>query len=151
MTARPSSAAAVTDSEYLALARFRRALRTFMHFSEEAARAAGLTPAQHQLLLAIKGAESATAPTISEIADSLKLRHHSTVELVDRASAAGLVTRRPDPVDARRQRLVLTGLGEDKLARLSALHRSELRRFQQDITAPLASLARLSTSNRSDG
>jgi DNA-binding MarR family transcriptional regulator len=140
VTAHPSSAPAVTDSEYQALASFRRALRTFLHFSEEAARAAGLTPAQHQLLLAIKGADSGTAPTIGEIADSLKLRHHSAVELVDRASVADLVTRQHDPDDARRQRLILTELGEGKLARLSALHRSELRRFQQEIMAALASL-----------
>jgi DNA-binding MarR family transcriptional regulator len=140
VTSRSATGPVVSDSEYQALARFRRALRTFLHFSEQAARAAGLTPAQHQLLLAIKGSDSGTAPTLGEIADSLKLRHHSAVELVDRASAAGLVTRQHDPHDARRQRVILTGLGEGKLARLSALHRSELRRFQQEINAVLASL-----------
>jgi DNA-binding MarR family transcriptional regulator len=131
VTPRPAAAPAITDVEYLALARFRRALREFLHFSEAAARAAGLTPAQHQLLLAVKGAESATAPTIRQVADSLKLRHHSVVELVDRAVTAGLLTRVPDPADARCQRLVLTPVGEDKLAALSALHRDEVRRFQE--------------------
>ena len=126
-------------ADYQALARFRRALRAFLHFSEQAARAAGLTPAQHQLLLAVKGTESGQPPTIGEVADSLKLRHHSAVELVDRAVAAGLVVREADPDDARCQRLVLTAQGDEKLAGLSALHRHELRRFKDEML-PLADL-----------
>src|SRR5690242_16129279 len=101
----------VTELDYRTLARFRRSLRTFLHFSEEAAKAAGLTPTQHQLLLAIKGNEMGGAPTIGEVADWLKLRHHSAVELVDRAAAAGLVERATDPDDARCQRLLLTDRG----------------------------------------
>ncbi len=130
----------MTTAEYQALARFRRAFRGFLHFSETAARAAGMTPAQHQLLLAVKGFESGESPSIGEIADSLKLRHHSTVELVDRAVAAGLVERRPDPLDARCQRILLTANGEEKLARLSALHREEVRRFREEMEAHLSSL-----------
>lgn len=124
----------VTQADYQTLARFRRALRAFLRFSEEAARGAGLTPAQHQLLLAIKGAESGQPPTIAEIADSLKVRHHSAVELVDRAVAAGFVLREADPHDARYQRLVLTAEGEEKLARLSVAHREELRRFREQMS-----------------
>ncbi|HEX9548130.1 MAG TPA: helix-turn-helix domain-containing protein [Acidimicrobiales bacterium] len=135
-----SSVPPVSLSEYRALARFRRALRAFLHFSEEAARGVGMTPAQHQLLLVIKGSESGQSPTIREIADSLKLRHHSAVELVDRAVAAGLVARAADPDDARRRRLILTGVGEEKLAHLSTLHREELRRFPEEIFEHLASL-----------
>jgi DNA-binding MarR family transcriptional regulator len=127
-------------ADYQTLARFRRDLREFLHFSEAAARAAGLTPAQHQLLLAVKGTETGDPPTIREVADSLKLRHHSTVELVDRAAAAGLLERRADPEDARRQRLVLTRQGEQKLAGLSALHRDEVRRFREEMVAHLASM-----------
>jgi DNA-binding MarR family transcriptional regulator len=126
-------AAPITTADYQALARFRRALRAFLHFSEQAARAAGLTPAQHQLLLAVKGTESERPPTIGDVADSLKLRHHSAVELVDRAVAAGLLTRENDRHDARRQRLVLTSRGEQLLAALSTLHRQELRRFNQEM------------------
>lgn len=122
----------VTLGEYRSLARFRRGLRTFLHFSEEAARAAGLTPAQHQLLLAIKGRDTEQPPTISDLADNLKLRHHSAVELVDRAAAAALVERRADPDDARCQRVALTPRGEHMLAALSALHRQELRRFKEE-------------------
>lgn len=130
----------VTDAEYRALAQFRRALRTFVHFSEEAVKAAGLTPSQHQLLLAIRGAEGERAPTIGEVAESLKLRHHSVVALVDRAEGAGLVERVQDPDDLRRQRLTLTKLGVAKLEALSTLHREELRRFREEGLAPLRDL-----------
>ena len=92
----------VTDAEYQMLAKFRRALRSFLHFSEEAAKAAGITPAQHQLMLTIRGAEEGEAPTIGDVAGWMKLRHHSTVELVDRAEAAGLVKRIQDEEDQRR-------------------------------------------------
>jgi DNA-binding MarR family transcriptional regulator len=131
---------AVTTSDYRALAAFRRALRAFLHFSEEAARAEGLTPTQHQLLLAIKGSVSPEPPTIGEVADALKLRHHSAVELVDRAVSAGLVARRADRRDGRYQRVVLTTLGDQKLAALSALHREELRRFKEEAIVHLDSL-----------
>lgn len=130
----------VTDAEYRALAQFRRALRSFLHFSEEAAKAAGLTPSQHQLLLAIRGADTNQPPTIGEVAGWLKLRHHSAVELVDRAEKAGLLHRIPDPDDHRRQRLTLTEEGETKLDALSTLHREELRRFREEGFTPLRSL-----------
>jgi DNA-binding MarR family transcriptional regulator len=131
---------AVTDAEYKALAQFRRALRSFLHFSEEAAKGAGLTPSQHQLLLAIRGADTPQPPTIGEIADWMKLRHHSTVELIDRAESSGLVTRVPDSDDHRRQRVILTALGRRKLADLSVLHREELRRFREEGLAPIQGL-----------
>jgi DNA-binding MarR family transcriptional regulator len=130
---------AVTDAEYCALAQFRRALRSFLHFSEEAAKSAGLTSSQHQLLLAIRGA-APSQPTIGEVADWLKLRHHSTVELVNRAEQAGLVTRLTDPEDHRRQRLALTPHGHARLDTLSTLHREELRRFREEGLAPLRTL-----------
>lgn len=130
----------LTDEEYGALATFREALRAFLHFSEEAAKAAGLTPSQHQLLLAVRATAPAGSPTIGDVAERLKLKHHSAVELVDRAVAGGLVKRVPDENDQRRQRLVLTRLGENKLASLSALHRDELRRFREQVLTPLRSL-----------
>jgi DNA-binding MarR family transcriptional regulator len=132
----------MTPADYQSLARFRRALREFLHFSEAAARQAGVTPAQHQLLLAIKGMPrpGGPAPTVGEVAEWLFLRHHSAVELVDRAAAAALVTRAPDPEDARCQRLHLTPDGEAKLARLSERHREELRRLREETFTHLLSL-----------
>jgi DNA-binding MarR family transcriptional regulator len=130
----------VTDAEYRALAQFRQALRAFLHFSEEAVHATGLTPSQHQLLLAIRGSEPDQPPTIGEIADRLKLRHHSAVELVNRAVQSGLVNRVPDASDRRRQRVELTDLGLAKLEALSTLHREELRRFREEGLIPLRRL-----------
>lgn len=132
----------LTAADYEALARFRRGLRAFLHFSEQAAQEAGLHPAQHQLLLAVKALTSGHAggPTIGDMADWLMLRHHSAVELVDRAAAAGLVQRHPDPEDARCQRLTLTAEGEGKLAVLSEQHRNELRRLREETFADLLSI-----------
>src|SRR3954451_5069537 len=133
------SARSLSDAEYRVLARFRFALRVFLRFSEDAAREAGVTPNQHQLLLAVRGFPDGS-PTISDIAEWLQLRHHSTVELVDRAVEAGLVLRRTDPADRRRQRLALTRRGERLLASLSAAHREELRRFREEMADVLREL-----------
>jgi DNA-binding MarR family transcriptional regulator len=130
---------AVTDSDYRALARFRYGLRVFMRFSEDAARAAGITPNQHQLLLAVRGFPTGD-PAITDVAEWLQLRHHSTVELVDRAVEAGLIERYNDPDDGRRQRLVLTNRGARVLASLSAAHAEELRRFRVEMADVLNEL-----------
>ena len=122
------------DRDFQALADFRHALRVFLRFSEHAARAEGLTPNQHQLLLAIRGWSGAGAPTITDVAERLQLQHHSVVELVTRAEAGGLVRRHIDPLDRRRQRLTLTSRGSGKLARLSASHRDEIRRFRDEMS-----------------
>lgn len=124
----------LSQADYRTLARFRHALRVFQRFSEEAARDAGTTPAQHQLLLAVKGFYEDRPPTITDLADLLQLRHHSAVELVQRASAAGLIEAGPDPADARRQLVELTPTGESILASLSLTHRDELRRFRAEMT-----------------
>lgn len=128
------------DADYRALAGFRHALRCFLAFSEEAARAAGLTPSQHQLLLAVRGHAGPGRPSTSDVAESLQLRLHSATELVGRAVAAGLVARDPDPDDARRVLLSLTGDGEARLADLSRLHRDELGRFRGELGALFADL-----------
>jgi DNA-binding MarR family transcriptional regulator len=93
-------ASKLTPTDYRALARFRRSLRVFLQFSESAARQAGITPAQHQLLLAIKGWDGTGSPAISDMAEALGLQHHSAVELMSRAEEAGLL-RRAAPPDCR--------------------------------------------------
>jgi DNA-binding MarR family transcriptional regulator len=127
------------DAEYRTLARFRFALRVFLRFSEDAARAAGLTPNQHQLLLAVRGHPDAP-PAITDLAEWLQLRHNSTVELVDRAVDAGLLDRQLDEHDRRRQRLALTAKGEAVLQSLSKSHREELRRFREEMSEVLQEL-----------
>jgi DNA-binding MarR family transcriptional regulator len=116
-----------TRRDYEDLLGFRTALRRFLRWSEEQARAAGLTPAQHQLLLAIKGHPGEEAPTVGELADYLVTKHHSVVELIDRAAEAGVVERRRDEADGRVVHLVLTPLGEEKIEKLSLLAREELK------------------------
>ena len=115
--------------DYEKLLGFRTALRRFLRWSESEARAAGLTPAQHQLLLAVRGHPDAAGPTIGELADYLLLRHHSVVELVDRAVGAGLARRRRDEGDNRVVRLQLTADGERAIEDLALLHLEELRRL----------------------
>jgi DNA-binding MarR family transcriptional regulator len=131
---------ALSDRDYQALARFRHALRVFQRFSEEAARAEHITPAQHQLLLAVHGHAGATPPVVADLADALQLRHHSVVELIDRADTAGLVRRSADPGDLRRQNIRLTGAGREVLERLSRVHRDELRRFRSEMVDLLREL-----------
>jgi DNA-binding MarR family transcriptional regulator len=121
------------DDEYQALSRLRYLLRVFLRFSEDAARDEGLTPQQHQLLLAIRGFAGGLAPTVGEVAELLQVQQHSLGELVDRATEAGLVERVVDDTDRRRHRLVLQPDGEEKLARLAPLHQRELRRFRDEI------------------
>lgn len=118
----------VSVVQYSRLLEFRTELRRFLRWSESQAKAAGLTPAQHQLLLAIKG-HRAGDPTVGEIAEYLLLRHHSTVELIDRACRAGLVERHADPSDARLVRASLTAAGDKKLVQLTSLTVEELRRL----------------------
>ena len=116
--------------DYRALLAFRTALRRFNRWSESQAEAAGLTAAQHQLLLAVKGHADGRGPTIGDVADHLLLRHHSAVELVNRAQAAGLVRREKDSDDGRVVRLHLTRNGERRLATHTQLHIDELRQLE---------------------
>jgi len=119
----------LTDADYEDLLALRTGLRRFLRWSEQQAEAAGLTPAQHQLLLTIRGHADPRGPTVGEVADYLLLRHHSAVGLVDRADAAGLVERVRDPEDHRVVRLVLTKAGSARLEKLSELHLDELQRL----------------------
>jgi uncharacterized protein YeaO (DUF488 family)/DNA-binding MarR family transcriptional regulator len=131
----------LADEDYARLLALRTGLRQFERWSEQQAGAAGLTPAQHQLLLAIRGHGDPRGPTIGEVADYLLLRHHSTVELVDRADRAGLVSRARDDDDRRVVRLRLTGSGTERLERLSALHLEELERLELELPAAWQGLA----------
>jgi DNA-binding MarR family transcriptional regulator len=120
-------APSLTKADYQALAAFRRALRHFTSFSEQAARQAGLTPQQHQALLAIKGAPGANPLIIGDLAQALLIRPHSAVELVDRLVQLGLVERRGDTTDHRRVHIVLTPQSDRLLHELSSAHLNELR------------------------
>lgn len=119
----------LTREDYENLLVFRTSLRRFLHWSQAQAREVGLTPAQHQLLLAIKGHPGGHGPTVGDLAGYLLLRPHSTVELIDRAEAASLVERWGDDGDGRITRVRLTADGEQRLDQLAAAHLDELQRL----------------------
>lgn len=129
-------AAPLTKQDFEALARFRFGIRRYLRFSEEVVRDHGLTPQQYQLLLTLKGFPGREWATVRELADRFQLRHHSVVELVNRAQHDGLVEREAHPADGRAVRVVLTPIGQQILARLSALHRDELRRMEAALVLP---------------
>ena len=115
-------------SEYQQLASFRFALRSFLRFSEAAAKKLGLSAQHYQALLAV----CATADghvTINDLAKQLLIRHNSAVGLVDRLTNQGLVSREPSPDDGRKVILHLTSKGDRVLEKLAEVHREELRRI----------------------
>ena len=124
--------------DYAALAEFRYALRKFLAFSETAAAAAGLTSQQHQALLSIKARSDGKGVAVGMLAERLLVRQHSAVELVDRLSRLGLVSRTPDSVDRRRVLVALTPEGEERLSALSQAHLIELRAIGPALTGILA-------------
>lgn len=132
--------ARISQDDYEALADFRYTLRQFLAFSEAAARSIGLTPRQHQALLAIKGAASATPPTIGDLAERLGLRHHSAVGLVDRLVGLSLVRRVARDKDRRRVRLLLSLHGRRVLEQLSGAHRTELKQVAPRLRSLLRTL-----------
>lgn len=119
--------AAIGSASYQRLAAFRHTLRRFVAFSEAAARAAGITPQQHQALLAVKGAPEPGAVTVGYLADQLLLRPNSAAELVDRMVKCELLSKVGAEDDRRRMVLSLTRSAERILHSLSAAHIRELR------------------------
>ncbi|MHB8754453.1 MAG: MarR family winged helix-turn-helix transcriptional regulator [Candidatus Acidiferrales bacterium] len=113
--------------DYQGLAEFRYQIRRFMNFSEQAARAAGVEPQQHQALLAIQGLPSAQKATVGVLAERLQIQHHSAVELVDRMEVHGLLNRIRSRADRREVLLRVTRHGAELLEELSVPHRTELR------------------------
>jgi DNA-binding MarR family transcriptional regulator len=120
----------ISLADYQRLSEFRYLIRRFLEFSQVQANDAGLTPRQHQALLAIKGYPGGAPVTVGDLAERLRIRHHSAVELVNRLAEAGLVVRDQDKADNRRVLLQLTPLADDRLAELSAAHLDELSRIE---------------------
>ncbi|HZS77916.1 MAG TPA: helix-turn-helix domain-containing protein [Ktedonobacteraceae bacterium] len=130
----------MSQQEFQALAEFRYQLRRFLHFSEQVARAAGIEPQQHQLLLAIKGLPEGRTASVGELADRLQIQHHSAVELINRTVERGLIERNRDENDQRRVLISLTPFGDEILSKLSLLHRIELRTTGPALVQALLSL-----------
>ena len=123
----------LSKAQYERLAAFRFALRQFLKFSEDAAQHAGVTPQQHQALLAIKGFPGRDRVTVGELAERLQIAHHSTVGLIDRLVLENLVAREPSEEDRRRVFITLTKHGEKVLEQLSSAHHEQLRRIGPQI------------------
>lgn len=117
----------LADTDYQRLLTFRTQLRDFMRWSEQAAHDAGLTPSLHQLLLVVRGHTTPDGPTVGDAAEALHIRHHSAVELAQRAERAGLLTRERDPVDHRQLHLRITAHGRAQLESLTRQHLPRIR------------------------
>jgi DNA-binding MarR family transcriptional regulator len=128
------------DVDYRALAELRYRIRLFLRFSEQAARAAGLEPQQHQLLLALRGLPAETEPTVTELAERLQIRHHSVVELIDRLESRQLVRRRRDERDRRKVLLEFAPEGDRLLQKLAGEHRAEMESAGPELLRALTTL-----------
>jgi DNA-binding MarR family transcriptional regulator len=118
----------LNQMDYQRLAEFRYHLRAFLKFSERAAGQMGLSPQQHQALLAIKGTPGGRI-TIGVLAERLGIRHNTAVELIDRLIANGLAERRQNPADRREVLIDLTHRADRMLAKLTLAHRNEVRKL----------------------
>jgi DNA-binding MarR family transcriptional regulator len=117
----------ISTEDYARLAAFRLALRAFLHFSDEAAAEVGLTGQHYQALLVLRARPAEDAPTIADLAQQLFLKHNSTVALVDRLEAEGLVARAPSSTDRRKVELRITAHGTRVIGKLAERHRAKLR------------------------
>ena len=137
-----STGPGLKKSHYELLASWRHSLREFQRFSQEEARSEGLTPQQHQALLAIMGFPGRDYASVGEIAERLHLQHHSAVGLVDRLAKRQLVHRSPSGTDGRKLEVRVTAKGEKLIGKLSAAHLKELRQLSPVLRKLLASLGR---------
>ena len=138
----------LTTADYQALAELRHEIRRFLHFSEQAARRAGLEPRQHQLMLSLKGLPPRVRPSIGELAQRLLIEHHSAVELVNRLAKGGYVQRERDGEDRRAVLVSLTRKGEKILRDLSLDHRAELRVQGPALTTALRRTIQISKNRK---
>ena len=121
-----SQRGSIEKQQFEALSDFRFRLRSFLRFSEDAAREEGITVLQYQLMLHTQGFPGREWATISEIADRLQAQHHGVVALVSRCEEAGLVKRKPSHTDRRQVEVHLLAAGRRKLERLAALHADQV-------------------------
>jgi DNA-binding MarR family transcriptional regulator len=130
----------LSGTDYELLASFRRALRQFLHFSEEASRAAGVPPHQHQAMLAIAGTIGRESITVGELAEHLQIKHHSAVGLANRMESKGWVAKKHSPTDKRQVFVSLTAVGRHLLEDLSAAHKAEIARISPTLKKILNNL-----------
>jgi DNA-binding MarR family transcriptional regulator len=137
-------------ANYRQLAELRFRIRQYLQFSEHVARTNGIEPQQHQLMLTIKGLPANTVPTVSALANRLCLRHHSTVELINRLVERGAAVRKPCIEDRRQVLVELTPEGEELLAKLNTYHKEELQTFAPGLLAQITAIMSAPASSGSD-
>jgi DNA-binding MarR family transcriptional regulator len=141
----------ITETEYRALGELRYLIRKFLQEGDVTAKQAGLEPQQYLLLLAIRGLPEGTDATISALAERLSLRHHSTVELIDRMEAHGYVKRIRGREDRRQVLVSLQPRGAKLLEKVVEQRIIELRTTGRDLVTAIGALlesrARSSTNN----
>ena len=142
VTKRTPAPPKLSSADYHRLASFRYTLRTFLHFSESAATAVGLTGQQYQALLAVRSLGERVPVSINDLAHQLLIKHNSAVGLADRLVAQGLMVREPIVDDRRKVQLRLTPKGETVLGRLASVHQLKLRRIGPEIHEILGELTR---------
>ncbi|WP_246120710.1 MarR family winged helix-turn-helix transcriptional regulator [Chitinolyticbacter meiyuanensis] len=136
----------LSKAQYEALSEFRYQLRRFIHFSESAAKAAGVTPLQYLLMLHIRGFPGKDWATVGELAERLQLQHHGTVALVTRCEEAGLIKRQKSEADRRSVEIHLEPKGLELLSQLASLHELELQSLRDTFQ-----VARITAFNDADG
>ena len=134
-------------AEFRALAEFRHQIRQFLNGSEQAARAAGLEPQQYLFLLAVRGLPAGHTATIRELAERMQLRHHSTVEMVNRLERQQLLRRERSRADRRQGILHLTPRAEKILSRLARQRIEELRTAAPTLVRALTTAIRSTRKN----
>ena len=133
-------AARIKDQEYRALAELRYRIRRFLQEGDETAHDAGLEAQQYLLLLAIRGLPEGQEATIRTLAERLLLRHHSTVELVDRLETRGYVKRVRGREDRRQVLMLLQARGEKLLERVVGQRLIELRSHGRALVGAISSV-----------
>jgi len=134
--------------DYETLADLRYHIRRFLRVREEAARATGVEPQQYVLLLQVKGFERRRPATIGALTERLQIRHHATVQLVDRLAQRGLVRRRRAELDRRGVVVELTGRGEAVLHKLALHSLAELRTGGPALASTLTRVIELNGTGR---
>lgn len=142
-TAQPVARPKITTDDYQALGRFRRAMREFLAFSEDGARAHGITSQQHQALLAIRAHPGGELISIGELADCLMIKNHSAVGLVARLAERDLVARRTSEEDRRRIELELRPLGAEILEAISIRNLQQLNETAEILAGILTTVRRI--------
>ncbi len=148
ISARPARRRASPRVDYETLADLRYHIRRFLRIREEAARAAGVEPQQYVLLLQVKGFEGRRPATIGALTERLQIRHHATVQLVDRLAQRGMVRRRRAKLDRRGVIVELTARGEAVLRRLALHSLAELRTAGPALAATLTRVIELDGTGR---